>query len=467
MVKNGRPGAYSAFTCVLICVLLIMANGLAVFLGEAFSLEADLSLGALYTISEDTEALLAGITKDISIYTLYSESNEDHAVTALLSSFEAASPHITHTNIDPEENPSFIGQFSGASEGSVVVTNGDGSVYKVISGSEMYTYSAKYEKVAFKAESRIAAAIDYAATGISMRARFLTGHGETEPSSLSGFTGILDGLNFQVSAYDILRSEDPLNPKTDILICVSPSADLQPNELVALVKFFNEGGKAIFFMDPIKYDQTGAASPTGNLKNFSVITAMFGVSMSNRLVIGSENSSTSLLATSLILERGDHGMFDSVPEADKIVISEAGSLMFTTEPSVTVETLLETDDSCFSRAVARALTSLKPDGSDALSSFPVAVLSTRGEARAVIFSSSSIVNNVGIGISGNPAFMTSLLEFMGEENTRIKIVAKDLSAEPMYMSSRKANALAAGVIAIMPITVLLFGLAMLRRRRNM
>jgi len=83
MNKNGRPSAYSIFTFALVCVLLLIANGLALFLGEAFSLEADLSHGRLYTLSEDTKDILSDITKDISVYTLYSENSGDEAVTAL------------------------------------------------------------------------------------------------------------------------------------------------------------------------------------------------------------------------------------------------------------------------------------------------------------------------------------------------------------------------------------------------
>lgn len=467
MNKLGRPGAYSVFTFALVCVLLIIANGLALFLGEAFSLEADLSHGKLYTLSEDTKDILSDITKDISVYTLYSEGSDDEAVTALLSRFEAASDHITCTNIDPTENPSFANQFAGASEGSVIVTNSDNSVYKVISGSEMYTYSEKHEKAAFKAESRIAAAIDYAATGLSMRARFLTGHGETEPSSLSGFTALLDGLNFHVSTYDILRSEDTLKSDTDILICVSPSRDLQDSELSVLTSFFNQGGKALFFFDPIKYNPNGTASPTGRLENFSVIAGMFGVSIDERLVIGSEHSSTSLLATSLIVGHSGHSIFDPLPASGKIVISEAGSISYAAQSSAKVMPLLTTDNSCFARTVERALSSLKPGSGDAFSSFPVAVLSARGRSEAVFFSSSSIVKNVGIDISGNPVLMTSLMEYLGEEHTRIKILEKDIATEPMYLSSRKANALASGVLAIMPIVVLMFGLAVIRKRRKM
>ena len=220
-------------------------------------------------------------------------------------------------------------------------------------------------------------------------------------------------------------------------------------------------------MDPITYDADGTAAPTVEFKGFSTVLNMFAVSMDNRLVIGSETSSTSLLATSIIVyPNAEHPTVSALTDKDQIVISEAGSLLIHDNPSVDVIPLLETDASCFARSVDQALISLKISPTDAMYIHTVAAIAKRGSSEACIFTSSSIIDNTGVGISGNPKLITSIFEHLSEGSSRINIPTRELDPKDVYLSPRKANALAAGVLAMMPLTVLLVGLTIFRKRRT-
>lgn len=196
---------------------------------------------------------------DISIYTLYSPGNGNETIETLLKSYAAKSKKVSIKNVDPSgprTELSFAENAASLSAGSIIVANKDGSRYSVLSSGSMYVTDQKTLASCFRAENKITTAVNYAATGSIVRIRLLYGHQETADSELTEFKSYLDLLNYSVLRYDYLRSSSPLDPKTDILIAVSPKTDFSSEELKAIKTFMQNGGTFILLLDNAYYSDS-------------------------------------------------------------------------------------------------------------------------------------------------------------------------------------------------------------------
>ena len=187
--KKGKAsvhGSYSAGYTALFLAVLLMGNLIVSRLPSKYT-KIDLSGSGLYSIGDQTKAVLDGLSEDVTLYLVCQEGNEDSTVTHLLEQYAENSDHVTLETKDPVKSPTFTQTYTTdqVADNSVIVVSGDRS--KVISYADIYTgdydYSTGGYSSSFDGEGQLTSAIAYVTTDDLPVLYVVTGHDEAEISS--------------------------------------------------------------------------------------------------------------------------------------------------------------------------------------------------------------------------------------------------------------------------------------------
>ena len=443
---------------------------LSSLLEQNFSLSADLSATQRYSIGSETKTLLRGLDKNVLIYVLNSPGNTAPGLRSLLSRYEETSSRIDVIELDPIENASFLARFdslnTGLEAGSVIVSNSDYSCYRQIRSVSRVEEGSDSSVPRDHTEADLTSAIDYVSSGIQLRARILSGHRETDLSSLTKFSSLLDNLGYSISTYDPLRTGSQLDVSTDLLLVISPKTDLTEYEYNGIVNFLSAGGNALFAMDNALYDSLSANLQIlgTRLPYFDMLLARYGLSLNQDLILCTDTNSTNLRATSLILSPSKHAITSPIG-GHPIVFGELSSINLRPN-SKNVLALLSTSETCYSKQLSAGTLLLSKMQGDPSGSFIAGALSTDNNSTIALFSSSSFLTNDGLQISGNEQLLSLTATYL--LNPRISIDAKPvgLYSNPLSTLSIRHLIVAASATVILPSVVMLFGLAIFLRRRR-
>ena len=148
--KKFRHGGFSVMMIAAVIVIVALLNVVISTMDSMWGLSYDLSSNKMYTISAQSKKVLSEVDEDVKIYALMQSGSESHTIEKLLDNYRKEAPdYIDITVVDPVQNPTFANQFTNEtlSVNSVIVTNGDGSRYRVIDQYDMYEfgYTSSYQ----------------------------------------------------------------------------------------------------------------------------------------------------------------------------------------------------------------------------------------------------------------------------------------------------------------------------------
>lgn len=114
---------------IFITLLIFGAVALCVGINLAVSAlpedltKIDTTPTALYTISKETENLLASLSEDVTITCVVTSGYEDATIEEMLGRYQDLSPYITVQYVDPTLHPDFTAQYTSGdlSENSLIV----------------------------------------------------------------------------------------------------------------------------------------------------------------------------------------------------------------------------------------------------------------------------------------------------------------------------------------------------------
>jgi ABC-2 type transport system permease protein len=187
--RSFKAGSYSIFAGLIVVAIAVAINLIMSTLPVSIT-QRDLSNEKLFTISQQTRQIVAGLSEDVTIYWLVQPGSEDLTIEKLLDNYRDLSKHITVRHIDPVEQPNFAAKYTSEQiyNNTLIVDNGTRS--KVLGYYDIFQYSANdyysdsYE-VSFAGESVLTSALDYVTNSELPVAYCLTGHGEAAlPDSL-------------------------------------------------------------------------------------------------------------------------------------------------------------------------------------------------------------------------------------------------------------------------------------------
>ncbi len=462
--KQSKHGSLVSATTIILLAIIIISNLMLTKLDIKF----DLTKNKIYSLTEDTNKLLKGLTSDINIITVMETGNKNSDIEEILSKYKSTSDKIKIKNVDPVVSPAAVKQYSKdgseISSGSVIVDSGNR--FKVINQYDLYEidYSTGQIK-GIKAEQKLTSAIEYVTTDNLPKAYILSGHNEPElPSEIQD---ALSNENYEIVDLDLFNGEEWKYGKDDVLIVNSPQRDLSSDELGILQNYLSDGGKTFMAM--------GYVNET--LPNFSTLLAHYGISIDNRLVIEGDNSMVYKLPSNIIPDYGNHSIVSPLITSGLPVLSPTSQYIKTedlTRSSLNIESLLTTSNSAYAKS-GLEINTFEKEAGDVDGPFNLAVAVTEKIENSdkltelVVVSSSDILDSQSISLTkgGNLDFFMNSIGWLSQREDKITIRAKDISPDIITVNQGQVYTLALLSMFIIPTIIIASGAIVWYKRRHL
>ena len=466
--RSFRIGGYSVATTALVLAILIVVNVLMSALPSKWT-QLDLSSNQLFTISQQTEEVIASLEDDVDIYWIAQSGAEDDTLGALLDKYAGMSNKLSVSKKDPNVNPTFVQKYvtSGLYNNSLIVECGDRFRYVPYDEIFEYDYSNYYYdgsySVSFAGEAALTSAISYVTSNTLPKVYLLSGHGE--PALSASFSTAAEKQNMELADLSLLTTGE-IPADASAIIIHSPQKDISADEKVLLSNWMAQGGKLFYISNPADSD--------GQFSNIEAVIADYGMSAVDGVIVeGNQNNYSIMGPVHLIPSIKSHEIttpliennyFILAPIAHGIAISESLS------EDLKVEPLLSTSISSYSKLAGYEMNTYeKEDGDiDGPLNLAVAAEDSSNGAQIVWLSSAYLLDDsANAQVSGaNQDFFLNCLAWMCELEDGISIHSKSLDAEYLTINNSAASLLSLLVVAVIPVAYLCAGIITTVKRRR-
>lgn len=437
---------------VLIVGILAVINYLSWKIGSRI----DVTRERLHSVSDQTIKVLNGIDKDIDVLAFFKDVGPDRlAFQELMGEYTGRSKKINFRFVDADKEPGVARKYGINEYGTVVLSTGDREIkVKVadpVSGS-----------IKNNTEEELTNALIKLSSDKKKGVYFLVGHGERDINDNSDAGGLgklkraLEGEGYEVGELLLLR-ESIIPSKNSILIIASPAKPLTEKELGDIKKYLDEGGRAIFLVEP-----RIAGDLVSLLKDYGIeVQDDIVIDPSSKMVGGGD-------VAPIVAQYPNHEITDNFRLATIFPFSR--SINVTVKDNVKNKLIGYTSQfswsernlSLFDQGVAQQ------DDGDKPGPLGVAEVSEIGEnSRVAVFGSADFVSNRFFDFSGNSdLFLNTTHWIVGDENL-ISIRPKVAEKGELTITQNQLTVIFMVTVILLPSIVLFSGIGVWLKRRNM
>lgn len=475
--KKFKYGGYSVALTAIVIALIGLVNFGFTLPDRYYDLKIDYSQNQTYSISVQSQSVLAKLDEDITIYTLYPVGKEDATIREIINKYKSYSDHISVVNIDPNRNPTFVNQFAAENEsireGYIIVSNADQTKFRVLDRYDQY--SIKYDQSGYGqsidqviVEGSLTKAVMYITADKLQRALFLEGHGEPAYSASMALRNSLTDQNYEVLSYNPLTSEETLQPG-DIVVVLAPASDINDTEREILKAHITQGGRFLFAFNP-KY---------GSLPNFESLLELYGIRLGNGIIIEGDRSFYALPQPYYLLpDIQTHGATRNADSSGiPVMIPGSGAVYPPDVPplsSIRIESLLKTSGSSWLEAIDT--TDITKNEDDETGPFDVGLAVTKTDSyneennvQFIVFNSSDFLQYADqLTTFSNADLMDGCMQWLSVESETIYVRGKVTDKPMLYFSS--ASQIYTVIILAWPVLSLIIfaaGIIIYLRRRHL
>ncbi len=447
---------------------VVLLNAILSTLGAKLPMKIDLTHDRVYAYSQQTKEVLATLEDEVEIYALYPESaNTSFADTVreYLEQYQQMSDKITVTYKDPYEEPAFVRQYgSEAAVGSIIVVQGKRS--KIVPLEKLYRQSQYTGTTFIDAENQLTSAIRYVSgMGQNATAYFIKGHNEFAGAD-SALAAEFENEGYTVGEVNI--AIDGIPEDADLLISLAPSVDLSAQERDALDAYLLKGGKGAFVL-------TAGTAPMERLYGY---LAEWGITVNNDFVVENDASRAFRSKSGVPVpapELQQHAITEKLLDSDIPFLSPSScsfTLAKNNTQSTIVTSLLNTSKNSWgiTNLAASSLEKQAGDISGPLTLSAIAEKTTQEGGKLLVLGSLQAVETQGILTDSsycNGDFILNACSYLTDKGDALNIRAKVISAEALTMTEQQVKMAAILLQYVIPILVILAGLAVWLRRRHL
>lgn len=471
LLSNSKVkyGGYAALITFAIVIAVIVLNLLVQQLGW----QIDMTDNAVYTLSEQTEDILAELDEDVIIYVLARRNEEDPQIMEALDRYDQRSNRISIEVVDAEQNPGFVARFDPAGEGlrngSVIVATQDN--FRAIQNFDLFAVDNRNPQapqiLGLNVERRITNALIFVATGRTPVIYQLTGHGEIDLTSGGALRRLgeqFENANFELRTLNLAQA--PQVPDDgSIVAIVRPRTDISELEAEKLAAFLAGGGKGYFALE----------LASGELPNLARVLDAFGVGIPAAVVVEPDRNFNNGQELELWPALSDSSITTPLTEADYRVFTPLARpvIELPTKPrSVTIEPLLVSSEQSFYRTNLEIPTPDLTD-EDVGGPHPVAVSAIETEfttgdevSRIVVVGDVDFISLVD-QVNGNLDFLMNSFGWLEQQDETLSIRAKTTLQFPMQTTGTQKLIFGGLFVVIIPLGILVAGLVIWLRRRHL
>lgn len=473
--RATKVGSFSITSVIVVIAIAVVINLLAEAVPTRYT-KFDLSPNQMFSISEETKAVIGELDQDITLYWLTRQGSEDYTIGMLLESYEGMSSHIKMVSKDPDVFPTFAQQYTDASitNNSVLIVCEDGTSryvdYYDLYASD-YNYATYYETGVvdyyFVGESAITSAISFLMDDFVPVVYYTKGHGEMDinSGSYSSYVSGLEGQNVELKSLSMSGTNE-IPADASALLIFAPANDIAEAEEKMIRGFLSAGGRLIVL----------TAMQNGSLPRLEGIMADYGVTADHGIVIDPDSSRyawgtpyylrPSLSASSDItkaLEEADYSVL--------LPISHGLQVSADLPDGVSVTKLLTTSDKAYAKAAGMGITTFELEEGDTEGKFALAVLITDSNTNGGIVwvAGDALIDETVNSNSSNANlnfFLNTVNYMCGKSETSLQIHSRSLTTEYLDCDEATSTFWSVIFIGVIPAIVLLIGIVVLVRRKR-
>lgn len=489
--KHGSMAV--VFTAVFIAIIIVI-NILVSALTDRFpSMNFDLTLEGLNTLSDEAVDVAKSIEGDTTIYIIGSEDAvrgdqvytnyglQYSQVANLADRLQEQNSKIHVEFIDPDLNPTFISSYpdDNLTTGKVMVSSEKRN--KVLSVTDLFSIQQNSQTGETTYYSMVDGALANALYLVNLDTvpvvAIATGHSEmlTAEDNLSSFVALLEDNNFEVTTFDILTEEIPED--ASVVFIGTPTTDYTTEEINKLEAFISDAemasSRTLFF----------TSYPTQNwesMPNLSTFLAEWGLQPQSGVLM--ETDATNVLTTS----EGSASpyLFANVSEDildgtySNLIMSNSAPVerLFSANNDIVTYPVVETNDTAYVASTEEDITAENPEtDTHTIVALSQKYMDNQGKITANVVvdgSSESLLSTfVANSTFGNQAFMTDFVKLLtGTSDTRIGLSVNQTQTNTRDIAASAAVMQFVGLIiftVLVPVVVLAAGLVIFLRRRHL
>jgi ABC-type uncharacterized transport system involved in gliding motility auxiliary subunit len=449
---SRRSSKLGTNTLVLsLAVLAIL--GLLNYLGYTYHKRFDLTSEKLFSLSDQTRKIVAGLHEDVNIVRFSAQA--DSQFNDLMTEYKNAGSHIKFQNADPREKPDVAREYGATHVGDIVVAAGDRK-QKLETNPEGGGTS----------EQDVTSAILKVTQGKTKTVCFVTGHGEKSltDQDATGYSMVDQGLKRE--AYDTqpvnLVSSNEVPATCDILVLAGPKQPLFPQEVTMIQKYLDGGGKALVEIDPETDPKLGDLLQSWN------------VNLGNNVVVDASGVGRLLglgPAVPLVVDYGDSPITKNFQGNMTFfdlarTVSQADKNKF--DPQVTE--LLKTSSRSFTIPNLKQKEVTFDPKTDTAGPLSLGVSATRSKengasSRLVVIGDSDFAENQFLGAQRNGDLFFNTVDWLAQDENLISIRPKSATNRRVTLTAAQDTLLRWLDLIFLPGAVILAGVAIWWRRR--
>ena len=230
--RQTQYAVYATFYVLITLAILVLANVLA----DRYNKTFDTTANKRYSLSAQTAKIVEGLKQPATI-TYYDQSTKFTQAKDTLDQYANLSPKVHVEYVDPDKKPEIARAAGIRNFGTAVVQIGD-----------------RKEEAASMTEEGITGAFIRDEKTTARTVCFVEGSGEhrIEDSDRSGYSRLKDLLSkeeYQTQSVNLVVKTD-IPATCTVLVVAGPESDYQQPEVDAMTKFVENGGRALFLLDP-------------------------------------------------------------------------------------------------------------------------------------------------------------------------------------------------------------------------
>lgn len=453
---QARQTKYVAYVTVYIIVIvavLVIAN----FLANRYNKSYDATANKRYTLSDQTKKVVGELKQDVTISYFDRASGMQNAKD-LLDRYQNLSSKVKVQYVDLLKNPTLARADNVTHEGEAVITAG-----------------ARREDAKTFDEEGVTGALIRALKGGERTVCVVTGHGEhrlddsSQAEGFSGFQTIVQRDNYKVQDIN-LQQKAEVSASCSVLVVAGPTGDFIQPEVDAIKKYVEDGGRALFMLDPPL--RLGRKQISDNTALTSLLES-WGVTPDKDLLLD-ESAASQLLGggpeAPVVLQYDSHPIVNDLANIST-AFPLSRSLETKNTDKTTVTKLFSTSaDSYATYDLSSSEIRINP-AKDKHGPFTLAVAGTytggkpNESGRFVVIGNSGWASNQALGFGGNRNLLLNMVNWLSSDEDLISIRPKEPEDRRINLTRAQFRMIQTTSQFFLPLIVIVSGVMVWLKRR--
>jgi ABC-type uncharacterized transport system involved in gliding motility auxiliary subunit len=452
---RARQTKYAAYTTIYILVV-IAAVAIANVLANRHNKSYDATANKRYSLSDQTSKIVKGLKQDATI-TYFDQGTRFQHAKDLLGQYTDLSPKVHVEYVDPDKKPQEARQAGVKNYGTAIVQLG-----------------AKQEEAKSMTEEGVTGAFIRVLKNNTRMVCFVAGSGEhqiddNDRNGYSQFKELVGKDNYQAKSIDLLqKAEVPTDCTT--LVVGGPTRDYQQPEVDAIKKYVEDGGRALFMLDPpLKIGR----SETADNDALANLLQTWGVSLDKNVILDLNPIGQLLgVGPQVALVR----TYESQPIVDGLKGTATGfplsrSIEIKNGDKTSVQKLFDSSESSLATFNLSSPAINTSDPKNKKGPMTIAAAGTYdtskqgSQGRFVVVGSSSWAANSFMKFNGNSDLALNTIDWLASDEDLISIRPKPEEDRRITMTRAQLNLVRTTSQFLLPLVVVIAGVSVWWRRR--